>query len=89
MADLSDLIDDPIPLDETDPEVIQEIFEIHEAMGARPEDLTGGPPELRDAYSKWLKRQTGTSAIDCRSSEVDESSGGSVPGKLSDPESSG
>jgi hypothetical protein len=32
---------DPEPLDENDPELREEIFEIHRSMGCRPQDLTG------------------------------------------------
>jgi hypothetical protein len=37
--------------------VQDEIFEIHHAMGKKPEDLVGATPEIRKEYAKWLESQ--------------------------------
>jgi hypothetical protein len=46
---------DPEPLDEDDPEVQEEMFELHKYRNMKPEDLHGATPEYRAKYAEWLK----------------------------------
>jgi hypothetical protein len=55
MPDLEDWFSDPEPLDEDDPEVQEESFELNKAMGLKPEDLRTVTQEQRDKYAAWLK----------------------------------
>jgi hypothetical protein len=49
--------DDPEPLDEDDPAVLEEMFEMHKYRGVKPEELTGATPEYRQKYADWLESQ--------------------------------
>lgn len=55
MPDLSEMFADPEPLDEDDPEVQEEMFELHMYLKNKPEDLRGATPEYRAKYAEWLK----------------------------------
>ena len=55
MPNLSDIFDDPEPLDENHPEVQEEMFELHKCRKMKPEDLLGATPEYREQYAEWLK----------------------------------
>jgi hypothetical protein len=52
MADLSDMFDDPKPLDENDPEAPEEMLELHKYRKMKPEDLLGTTPEYREQYAE-------------------------------------
>jgi hypothetical protein len=47
----------PEPLDEDDPEVLEEMFEMHKYRGLKPADLPGATQEYRAKYAAWLKSQ--------------------------------
>lgn len=53
--DLNELYEDPEPLDEDDQELWEDSFQIHKALGSKPEDLRGASQEFRQAYAEWLK----------------------------------
>lgn len=55
MSDAGEMFDDPEPLDEDDPEVLEELFELHKELGNKPEDLVAATPEYRAMYAEWLK----------------------------------
>ena len=55
MPNLSDMFDDPEPLDENHPEVQEEMFELHKYRRMKPEDLHGSTPDYRHRYSEWLR----------------------------------
>ena len=52
MPNLSDMFDD---LDENDPEVHEEMLELHQYLKMKPEDLHGAMPEYRHRYSVWFR----------------------------------
>jgi hypothetical protein len=52
MLDLSGMFDDPEPLDENDPEVPEEMLELHKYRMVKPEDLLGTTPEYREQYAE-------------------------------------
>jgi hypothetical protein len=51
--------DDPEPLDENDPAVLEEMFEVHKYRGLKPDDLPGATPEYRAKYAAWLEANNG------------------------------
>jgi hypothetical protein len=53
---VEDMFADPEPLDEDDPEMKVEMFELHQSSGDRPEDLVGASPEFRKEYAEWLAK---------------------------------
>jgi hypothetical protein len=53
--DINDLITDPEPLDEDDPEVQDELFDILHSQGVKPEEINPAMPEFREKYAKWLE----------------------------------
>jgi len=55
MPDIQHMFADPEPLDEDDPEVQEEMFELHKYRNMKPEDLHGATPEYRAKYAEWLK----------------------------------
>ena len=57
MADIKDLLSDPEPPDEDDPEFKEQMFRLHQDMGCKPEDLVGATPETREEYAKWLESE--------------------------------
>lgn len=57
MRDTEDMFADPEPLDESDPEVMEEMFKLHHDLGWKPADLPGATPEYRDKYEAWLRSQ--------------------------------
>lgn len=57
MPNIEDLYDDSEPLDENDPEIEEEFFEIDKLMGVKPEDLTGATEKQRAKYAAWLESQ--------------------------------
>lgn len=57
MSNIEGLLNDPAPLDENDPEVQEEMFEIHKYLNHKPEDLSGATPEFRAKYAAWLESQ--------------------------------
>jgi hypothetical protein len=48
---------DPEPLDEDDPEVKEEMFELHKFCGDTPESLVGATDEWRKEYAAWLQEK--------------------------------
>ena len=59
MPNLEDMIAEPEPPDDNDPELQEEAFKIHKSMGAKPEDLNGRITELRAKYAAWLESKKG------------------------------
>ena len=57
MPDIEDMFADPEPLDENDPAVLEEMFELHKHLGLKPADLRGAPQEFRAKYGAWLETQ--------------------------------
>jgi hypothetical protein len=57
MSDIKNMQLDPEPLDENDPEVVEEMFEQYNYSGLKPEDLPGMKPALRKKYAAWLESQ--------------------------------
>ena len=55
VPNLSDIFDDPEPLDENDPEVQEQMFELHKNRKMKPEDLHGATPEYCQGYSESLR----------------------------------
>jgi hypothetical protein len=55
-----DWFPDPEPLNEDDPETQEDLFEMHKALGYKPEDLTNATPEYRAKYAEWLARAAAT-----------------------------
>ena len=52
----TEMFDDPDPTDDnTDPEFLDECYQMHQATGCKPEDLTD--IKERKAYTKWLKKK--------------------------------
>ena len=50
------MFDDPDPTDEnTSPEFLEECYQMYQARGYKPEDLTD--LKERKAYRKWLEKQ--------------------------------
>ena len=54
MPNIEDMQQDPEPMDETDPRVLEEMFEQAKALGDKPEDLSGASEEFRKKYAEWL-----------------------------------
>jgi len=50
---MEDSTDDPEVPDESDPEVLEEMFEMHKYPGAKPEDLPGARPVFRAKEAEW------------------------------------
>ena len=57
MPKIEDMHLDPEPLDENDPEVLEEMFELHKYLNVKPEDLRTATPEYRAKYAAWLESQ--------------------------------
>jgi hypothetical protein len=57
MSDYDSAFDDPEPLDEDDPAVLEEMFEMHKYRGVKPKELLGATPEHRQKYADWLESQ--------------------------------
>ena len=57
MPKIEDMQLDPEPLNENDPEVVEEMFEQYNYSGLKPEDLPGMDPELKKQYAAWLESQ--------------------------------
>jgi hypothetical protein len=57
MPKIEDMQLDPEPLDENDPEVVEEMFEQYKYSGLKPEDLPNMKPELKKKYAAWLESQ--------------------------------
>ena len=55
MSDSDDMFDDPEPLDEDDPEVVEEMFEQYNSHELKPEDLPNMDVELKKKYAAWLE----------------------------------
>jgi hypothetical protein len=52
-----EMFSDPVPLDEDDPEVREEMFELHKYLGNSPESLVGATKEYRQEYADWLQKE--------------------------------
>ena len=52
---MAEMFDDPTPLDETNPEIREDLFETFKDMGWAPEDIKD--EELREPYRAWLRNQ--------------------------------
>jgi hypothetical protein len=52
------MFSDPVPLDEYDPEVNEEMFEHYRDSGLVPADLTNATNEKRKEYAEWLQRNS-------------------------------
>jgi hypothetical protein len=48
---------DPVPLDEDDHQVKEEMFELHKYCGDIPESLVGATEEYRKEYAAWLQEK--------------------------------
>jgi len=57
MSNLEDMFSDPVPADDNDPEIQEEVFKLHKASGAKPADLKGATPEIRAKYAAWLESE--------------------------------
>ena len=57
MADLDDLLSDPEPYDEDDPENKEQDFLTYKEMNVKPEQLVTITQAFRDEYANWLKEQ--------------------------------
>jgi hypothetical protein len=53
-----EMFSDPEPLDEDDPEAMEEIFEMYNDSGLVPEDLTNATDERRKEYAEYLQKET-------------------------------
>jgi hypothetical protein len=53
-----EMFSDPVPLDEDDPEVREEMFGLHKYLGNTPESLVGATEEYRKEYAAWLQKET-------------------------------
>ena len=51
------MFSDPEPLDEDDPEVMQELFAQLKFSGTKPEDLPGATKKQRKEYAAWLQKK--------------------------------
>ena len=47
------MFDDPVPLDETDSEVLEEMFETFQHLGWTADDIKD--TKLKGPYKEWLK----------------------------------
>jgi hypothetical protein len=52
-----EMFSDPVPLDEDDPEVREEMFELHKYLGNSPESLVSATEEYRQEYADWLPKE--------------------------------
>ena len=57
MSKIENMKLDPEPLDENDPEVVEEMFEQYNYSGLKPEDLPNMKAALRKKYGEWLESQ--------------------------------
>ena len=57
MPKIEDMQLNPEPLNENDPEVVEEMFEQYNYSGLKPEDLPNMKPVLRKQYGEWLESQ--------------------------------
>jgi hypothetical protein len=56
--DINDLLIDLNPAEVLDdPNFQEEMFDLYQRSGDKPEDLTGATPEYRAKYAEWLKKQ--------------------------------
>jgi hypothetical protein len=51
---MPEMFRDPEPLDEDDPEVKEEMFELYESLGYAPDSLTTATDAERKEYGDWL-----------------------------------
>jgi hypothetical protein len=54
---IEDMQLDPEPLDENDPEVVEEMFEQYNYQGLKPKDLPNMKPAFLKKYGEWLESQ--------------------------------
>ena len=54
-ANKREMFDDPVPLDENDPEIQEEMFETFKDLGWGPLEIKD--KKLRGLYEVWLQRQ--------------------------------
>jgi hypothetical protein len=52
------MFSDPEPIDEDDPEAMEEVFEVYEAFGKTPESLKSATEKERKEYAAWLLKET-------------------------------